>query len=54
MSVYFMSCHGFRNNNMMFKQSEAHDVERVAYLFSINVLVEKNFKKADKINWGHF
>ena len=30
MSVCFMSCHGFRNNNAMFKRGEAQDVERVA------------------------
>ena len=41
-------------NNTMLKRSEAHDVERVAYLFSINVSAEKNFKQADKINLGHF
>ena len=54
MSVYFMSCHGFRNNNAMFKRGEAHDVERVVYLLAINVFVEKNFKQTDKINLGHF
>ena len=36
-----MSCHGLRNNNAMFKPGEAQDVERVAYLLSINVSVEK-------------
>ena len=38
-----------------FKQrGEAQDVERVTFLYSINVSVEKNCKQADKINWGHF
>ena len=41
MSVCFMSCHGFRNNNAMFKRGEARGMERVAYLHSINVSVEK-------------
>ena len=45
MSVFFMSCHGFRDNNAMFKRGEAHDVEIVAYLLSINVSVEKTLFK---------
>ena len=49
-----MSCHGFKNNNVMLKRSEAHKVERVAYLLSIYFSVEKNFKQTDKINLGHF
>ena len=59
MSVYFMSCHGFRNNNAMFKPGEAQDVERVAYTFSLLMCQSKrpflNLKKkqAEKINRGH-
>ena len=43
MSVCFMTCHGFRDNNAMFKRGEARDMERFAYLHSINVSVEKTF-----------
>ena len=39
--VCFMSWYGFRDNIVMFKRSEAHDVEEIAYLHSINVSVEK-------------
>ena len=45
MNVCFMSCHGFRNNNAMFKRGEAQDVERLAYLLYINVSVEKTLFK---------
>ena len=45
MGVCFMSCHGFRNNNAMFKRGEPQDVERLAYLLYINVSVEKTIFK---------
>ena len=31
-SVCFMSCHGFRNNNAMFKPGEARDVKELPIL----------------------
>ena len=41
-----MSCHGFSNNNAMFKRGEARDVERVADTFSLLMC-------QSKINRGH-
>lgn len=41
MSVSFMSCHGFRDYNAMFKR----DIEQVANSHSINVSVENTMFK---------